>query len=146
MSNISPFYSVYSRCSTYTNVPTGCYMVPDPKDPSCCEVPHCEIVVPSVPPTPGIVVPPMPQPGIITGNGKVPNLKGKTDITRSVDYTPAIKRIQEKTVSMPLLGTGTFSLAAFFLSIHLYMQSTLELRLTTNNVLSFLSQVKPNSK
>ena len=57
-------------------MPSGCSLVPDPKDPSCCEVPHCDMIIPSIPPTPGILTPPMPQPGIITGTGKVPNLIG----------------------------------------------------------------------
>ena len=68
--------NLYCRCSKYSRVPSGCSLVPDPKDPSCCEVPHCDMIIPSIPPTPGILTPPMPQPGIITGTGKVPNLIG----------------------------------------------------------------------
>lgn len=37
----------FSRCNTYDNLPSSCTLIPDPNDPTCCQVPHCET------PTPG---------------------------------------------------------------------------------------------
>ena len=64
-------YSSYCRCAAYTSIQPGCTLVPDPKDPTCCEIPSCPIV-PPLNPTPGVMtVKPMPG-GVVTGTGLVP--------------------------------------------------------------------------
>ncbi|XP_053376973.1 uncharacterized protein LOC123528762 [Mercenaria mercenaria] len=56
-------YTCNQRCAMYATIPQGCVMVPDPKDPSCCQVPSCPI-----PPKPTIGIVTAPQPtGTITG-------------------------------------------------------------------------------
>lgn len=51
-------------------------MVPDPQDPTCCEIPQCPLVTPTprpgVSPTPGIINVGTLAPGKIVGVGKVP--------------------------------------------------------------------------
>ncbi|KAL5022346.1 hypothetical protein ScPMuIL_001501 [Solemya velum] len=68
------FYRCQERCARYTNVPSACTMVPDPKDPSCCQVPQCPLTPqPGVTPTPGYITGQVTaRPGIITGIGQVP--------------------------------------------------------------------------
>ncbi|KAL8616408.1 hypothetical protein ACOMHN_032262 [Nucella lapillus] len=69
------FYRCQERCVHYTPNP-GCIMVPDPDDPTCCEIPKCPLVTPTpqpeVSPTPGIVNVVTKTPGQIEGLGKVP--------------------------------------------------------------------------
>lgn len=45
---------LFSRCTTYTSIPSQCTLVADPKDPECCEVPQCITVPPN--PTNGTIV------------------------------------------------------------------------------------------
>ena len=33
----------FDRCAQYTNVGANCEFVPDPKDPSCCQMPECYV-------------------------------------------------------------------------------------------------------
>lgn len=41
-----------SRCAQFPDLAPGCIMVPDPKDPSCCQAPQCTTPTnPNVPPT-----------------------------------------------------------------------------------------------
>ena len=73
----APYISItinICRCSVYTSVAPGCTMVPDPKDPDCCEIPDCPIV-PPVSPTPGIVTFQPGPGGVVTGIGLVPTPK-----------------------------------------------------------------------
>ncbi|KAJ8302722.1 LOW QUALITY PROTEIN: hypothetical protein KUTeg_019118 [Tegillarca granosa] len=69
---ITGFYRCQERCRKYISLPSTCTLVPDPNDPSCCKVPSCSFVTPSIPPTPGFISQPTPPSGIITGYGKVP--------------------------------------------------------------------------
>ncbi|XP_078338507.1 uncharacterized protein LOC111134355 isoform X1 [Crassostrea virginica] len=59
------YYRCSQRCNTYDNLPSTCTLIPDPNDPTCCQVPQCTT------PTPG---PNQPvtvkgQPGSFTGFG-----------------------------------------------------------------------------
>ena len=61
----SMYILLYFRCNTYDNLPSTCTLIPDPNDPTCCQVPQCTT------PTPG---PNQPvtvkgQPGSFTGFG-----------------------------------------------------------------------------
>lgn len=42
----------YFRCPKNDGVPKGCYMVPDPKDPLCCQIPDCSFALPDIFSTP----------------------------------------------------------------------------------------------
>jgi hypothetical protein len=69
-------YRCQQRCAAYTKQ-TGCTLVPDPKDPTCCEIPSCPITPPS---TPGYV---SPNPGgVISGYGPTPSPGGTVPGTR----------------------------------------------------------------
>ncbi|XP_076113277.1 uncharacterized protein LOC143080960 isoform X2 [Mytilus galloprovincialis] len=45
-------YKCQPRCSKNDGVPKGCSMVPDPKDPLCCQIPDCSFALPDIFPTP----------------------------------------------------------------------------------------------
>ncbi|VDI13147.1 Hypothetical predicted protein [Mytilus galloprovincialis] len=45
-------YKCQPRCPKNDGVPKGCYMVPDPKDPLCCQIPDCSFALPDIFPTP----------------------------------------------------------------------------------------------
>lgn len=64
----------FLRCARYTSVPAECTLVPDPKDPSCCQVPKCPVKPTAGPvPTPGYVPTPVTaKPGVLTGLAPVP--------------------------------------------------------------------------
>ncbi|XP_071091876.1 uncharacterized protein [Haliotis cracherodii] len=57
------------RCAKYSMAP-NCMLMPDPKDPSCCEVPSCPLVPSGATPTPGYIHV-TGKPGVISGNGPV---------------------------------------------------------------------------
>ncbi|KAJ8302983.1 hypothetical protein KUTeg_019379 [Tegillarca granosa] len=91
------FYRCQERCSRYDSVPSECTLVPDPKDPTCCQVPQCPVKPTSGPiPTPGIIQNPLtPKPGVITGLGPIPTAQptpqpqpGQTPVP---GYTPLPK-------------------------------------------------------
>ncbi|XP_060567789.1 mucin-2-like isoform X2 [Ruditapes philippinarum] len=83
------FYRCYDRCAKFPTIPTGCKMVPDPKDPTCCEVPQCIPI-----PGPGKTLPTGgPQtitgvPGVISGSGTppapTPDVNGFTSAPKNV--------------------------------------------------------------
>ncbi|XP_060081054.1 uncharacterized protein LOC132560404 [Ylistrum balloti] len=66
------FYRCQQRCSKYNNLPSGCTLTADPKDPQCCQVPQCPLPQQpqGVSPTPGLVYQPSPVYGGITGIGQ----------------------------------------------------------------------------
>ncbi|XP_052786263.1 uncharacterized protein LOC128221703 [Mya arenaria] len=39
---LNHYYQCTDRCPKYTNVPSTCTFVADPKDPQCCRVPQCQ--------------------------------------------------------------------------------------------------------
>ncbi|KAK7493781.1 hypothetical protein BaRGS_00014922 [Batillaria attramentaria] len=39
---VNKYHQCTPKCASYTNVPLGCRMVPDPKDPQCCKMPECD--------------------------------------------------------------------------------------------------------
>ena len=47
--------NLYFRCGSYGTLPSGCSLVPDPKDIDCCKVVSC---VPKVGPNGTLVIPP----------------------------------------------------------------------------------------
>jgi len=62
------YYQCTKRCPAYSNVPLGCRLVPDTKDPQCCKMPECDSVT--------------GQPGNpLTGTGKPIGLIGTYDGT-----------------------------------------------------------------
>ncbi|XP_046570033.1 uncharacterized protein LOC124278355 [Haliotis rubra] len=67
----SGYYRCSNRCPLYYNVPKGCTELPDPMDPTCCTVPHCDFK-----PTSGSISGTGSQatipPGQITGTGQNP--------------------------------------------------------------------------
>jgi len=66
---------LFSRCAKYTSVPTGCTLIPDPKDPTCCKIASCPLPPTMQPnPTPGFVNPNpnTPAPPQVTGVAPVP--------------------------------------------------------------------------
>lgn len=65
-------FNLIDRCNVYPRVPDGCTLVSDPTDPTCCKAPNCPVVQPGATPTPGLVKPPQPAFGTITGNGTPP--------------------------------------------------------------------------
>ncbi|XP_052233684.1 uncharacterized protein LOC127846468 isoform X4 [Dreissena polymorpha] len=66
------FYNCRQRCAAYPSVPAGCTLVPNPADPTCCEIPNCPIVPQGPSPTPGIVTLAPQPPGVITGANPTP--------------------------------------------------------------------------
>jgi len=78
------YYRCQERCAKYPAVPSGCTLVPDPKDPSCCKVAYCPPPPTSVPnPTPGYLAPNpnTPAPPKITGIAPVPTPVPSPQIT-----------------------------------------------------------------
>ncbi|XP_052816208.1 uncharacterized protein LOC128242861 isoform X2 [Mya arenaria] len=71
------FYNCKQRCAKYSSIQPGCTLVPDPKDPTCCEIPSCPIVPQGPSPTPGIITLAPQPPGVITGGNPTP-LPGST--------------------------------------------------------------------
>ncbi|KAK3581064.1 hypothetical protein CHS0354_033850 [Potamilus streckersoni] len=72
----SNFYRCQQRCGDYPNLPTACYLIPDPKDPTCCERPECPLPTPmgTAVPTPGFIDVTGSPLAVVTGIGKVPTL------------------------------------------------------------------------
>ena len=77
-----------TRCTKYDSIPSTCTMIPDPKDPQCCQVPQC-IQVPSLTPGPGAtptVITDVPT-GRVTGVGLIPtptpDVNGHTPVPTS---------------------------------------------------------------
>ncbi|XP_041376891.1 uncharacterized protein LOC121389362 [Gigantopelta aegis] len=70
---VTGHYRCQERCAHFTNIPANCMMVPDPRDPSCCQMPECPFPTPKpgVTPTPGYISI-TPATGVITGIGKIP--------------------------------------------------------------------------
>ncbi|XP_076111939.1 uncharacterized protein LOC143080127 isoform X2 [Mytilus galloprovincialis] len=66
------FYRCQQRCNSYSNTPSYCTLVPDPKDPQCCTVPQCQLIPDNATPTPGIFTPPVPVFGSFTGSAPNP--------------------------------------------------------------------------
>ncbi|OPL07255.1 hypothetical protein AM593_00069, partial [Mytilus galloprovincialis] len=66
------FYRCQQRCKSYSNTPSYCTLVPDPKDPQCCTVPQCQLIPDNATPTPGIFTPPVPVFGSFTGSAPNP--------------------------------------------------------------------------
>lgn len=90
---------MYFRCAQFTNIQPGCTLVPDQKDPTCCQRPNCPLLPPTGPsPTPGIVTASPQPPGVITGKGKlkkkhilfkkqnVDEMKDSVDLNFSADF------------------------------------------------------------
>ncbi|XP_035824757.1 uncharacterized protein LOC101847325 [Aplysia californica] len=66
------FYRCEDRCAVYSKIPSGCSLVPDPKDPTCCEVPDCPVQIGASPTAGFVPTPANPTPGSVTGIGKIP--------------------------------------------------------------------------
>ncbi|WAR11992.1 SAS-like protein [Mya arenaria] len=76
-STLTPTPPQPSKCAKYSSIQPGCTLVPDPKDPTCCEIPSCPIVPQGPSPTPGIITLAPQPPGVITGGNPTP-LPGST--------------------------------------------------------------------
>ncbi|PVD21493.1 hypothetical protein C0Q70_19667 [Pomacea canaliculata] len=39
---VNKFYQCSARCASFSNVPLGCTLIPDIRDPQCCKIPECD--------------------------------------------------------------------------------------------------------
>lgn len=98
----------FLRCARYTSVPAECTLVPDPKDPSCCQVPKCPVKPTAGPvPTPGYVPTPVTaKPGVLTGLAPVP--------TSQPTPSPLPGNTSSPTLSPPLPKAGQLGFGLFW--------------------------------
>lgn len=101
----------FLRCARYTSVPVECTLVPDPKDPSCCQVPKCPVKPTAGPlPTPGYVPTPVTaKPGVLTGLAPVP--------TSQPTPSPLPGSTPSPTLSPPLPKAGQLGFGHLFWSV-----------------------------
>ncbi|XP_067652673.1 mucin-2-like [Haliotis asinina] len=112
------FYRCQQRCAAFASVPVSCTLVPDPKDPMCCEVPSCPLPTPApgVYPTPGFLTVTAGPTGVITGNGLIPTPKpGQPPLQPGVTPTPypfvspgVVVTPSPGSVATPLPKTGCY--------------------------------------
>ncbi|XP_076470008.1 uncharacterized protein LOC143300296 [Babylonia areolata] len=106
------FYRCDERCAKFDNMPAGCTMVPDPRDPTCCKIPDCPLVpVGGVTPTvSGFLRPSVtPQHGVFTGDGKIPSpLLRPTKNPGDSTPIPLPKAGESDSTLIPLPKTGCY--------------------------------------
>lgn len=93
-----------NRCGDYPKVDPSCIMVPDPKDPTCCQVPECPLI-PSGGTTPGqpTIIRPT-QPTAVFTNMPTPSPRPEVTPARGPDGNTLSP--QPASTQVPELRTG----------------------------------------
>lgn len=126
-------FFLHYRCKRY-DAP-NCMMIPDPADPSCCEIPLCLFAVPTpapgVSPTPGFIRQ-TGRPGEVFGVGNIPTPMPTQAPTRGPDglfHTPTPLYGPDGSTITPSPPTGKNSnihLISIQLTLHLKWVQILE--------------------